>query len=58
MALDFYASSVDDVMKALRERLVELRSIVTGLGEDQLALPSACEGWDTCNRPLSCGIWS
>ena len=34
-----------DIMDALREQHQELLSIVTGLAEDQLALPSACEGW-------------
>jgi uncharacterized protein (TIGR03084 family) len=36
---------MNNVMEALREQLQELLSIVTGLGENQLALPSACEGW-------------
>ncbi len=36
---------MDDVMEALRQQVLELMSIVTGVAEDQLALPSACEGW-------------
>jgi uncharacterized protein (TIGR03084 family) len=40
-----YTSKMDDVMKALREQLLQLQSIVTGLGEDQLAWPSACADW-------------
>jgi uncharacterized protein (TIGR03084 family) len=34
-----------DIMGALREQNQELLSMVTGLAEDQFALPSACEGW-------------
>ena len=34
-----------DVMEALGEQNEELRSMVTGLAEDQFGLPSACEGW-------------
>jgi uncharacterized protein (TIGR03084 family) len=41
----FYATDMDDIMEALREQDQELFSMVTGLAEDQLALPSACEGW-------------
>jgi uncharacterized protein (TIGR03084 family) len=36
---------INVVMDALREQLEELSSIVYGLDDDQLALPSACEGW-------------
>jgi uncharacterized protein (TIGR03084 family) len=36
---------MDDVMGALRGQLRELHLIVEGLDEEQLALPSACEGW-------------
>ena len=36
---------MNDVMEALREQHQELLSMVTGLAEDQLALPSECEGW-------------
>jgi uncharacterized protein (TIGR03084 family) len=43
--IEFYTSYMDDVMKALRDQVQELMSIVRGLGEDQLALSSACEGW-------------
>jgi uncharacterized protein (TIGR03084 family) len=34
-----------DIIEALREQHQELLSMVTGLAEDQLALPSACKGW-------------
>jgi uncharacterized protein (TIGR03083 family) len=34
-----------DIIEALREQHQELLSMVTGLAEDQLALPSACQGW-------------
>jgi uncharacterized protein (TIGR03084 family) len=40
-----YAAVMNDVMEALRAQDQELLSMVTGLPEDQLALPSACEGW-------------
>jgi uncharacterized protein (TIGR03084 family) len=36
---------MNDIMDALREQDRELLSMVTGLAEDQFALPSACEGW-------------
>jgi uncharacterized protein (TIGR03084 family) len=36
---------MDDVMTALREQVLQLQSIVSGLGEDELAWSSACEGW-------------
>ena len=36
---------MDGVMDALREQVLELLSMITGLAEDQLARPSACEGW-------------
>ena len=36
---------MDEVVGALREQLDELRTIVGGLSEDQLGLPSACDGW-------------
>ena len=36
---------MSEVFEALREQDQELFSMVTGLPEDQLALPSACEGW-------------
>src|SRR6516165_10547597 len=40
-----YAARMIDIFEALREQHQELLSMVTGLTEDQLALPSACEGW-------------
>jgi uncharacterized protein (TIGR03084 family) len=40
-----YAAGMNDVIEALREQNQELSSMVTDLAEDQLALPSACEGW-------------
>ena len=40
-----YGSLMDEVVGALREQLDELRTIVTDLNEDQLGLPSGCEGW-------------
>jgi uncharacterized protein (TIGR03084 family) len=36
---------MNDIFEALREQHQELLSIVSGLADDQLALPSACEGW-------------
>ena len=36
---------MNDIMDDLREQQEELLSMVEGLAEDQLALPSACEGW-------------
>jgi uncharacterized protein (TIGR03084 family) len=36
---------MNDVMEDLREQDRELFSMVTGLTEDQFALPSACRGW-------------
>ena len=36
---------MDDVMRALREQVTELHSIVAELDEEQLGLPSACPGW-------------
>jgi uncharacterized protein (TIGR03084 family) len=36
---------MSDIIEALREQNQELLSMVTGLAEDQLALPSACQGW-------------
>jgi uncharacterized protein (TIGR03084 family) len=36
---------MNDIIEALREQDEELLSMVTGLAEDQLALPSACKGW-------------
>jgi uncharacterized protein (TIGR03084 family) len=36
---------MNDIFEALREQHQELLSVVTGLAEDQLALPSACKGW-------------
>jgi len=40
-----YAAGMIDIFEALREQHEELLSMVTGLAEDQLALPSACKGW-------------
>jgi uncharacterized protein (TIGR03084 family) len=40
-----YDAGMNDVMGALTEQNQELLSMVTGLAEDQFALPSACEGW-------------
>jgi uncharacterized protein (TIGR03084 family) len=34
-----------EIIDALREQNQELLSIMRGLAEDQLALPSACQGW-------------
>ena len=36
---------MNEVIEALREQDQELFWMVAGLAEDQLALPSACEGW-------------
>jgi uncharacterized protein (TIGR03084 family) len=36
---------MNDIFEALREQHQELLSMVTGLSEDQLALPSACQAW-------------
>jgi uncharacterized protein (TIGR03084 family) len=36
---------MNDVIEDLRDQLHELRSIVEELDEEQLTLPSACEGW-------------
>jgi uncharacterized protein (TIGR03084 family) len=36
---------MNEIIDALREQDQELLSMVRGLAEDQLALPSACEGW-------------
>jgi uncharacterized protein (TIGR03084 family) len=40
-----YAAGMNDIFEALRGQHQELLSVVAGLAEDQLALPSACEGW-------------
>jgi len=40
-----YAAGMNNVIEALREQDEELSSMVTGLAENQLALPSACPGW-------------
>src|SRR6516162_11212434 len=40
-----YAAGMIDIFEALREQHEELLSMVTGLAEDELALPSACRGW-------------
>jgi uncharacterized protein (TIGR03084 family) len=36
---------MSDVIEALREQNQELLLMVTGLAEDEFALPSACQGW-------------
>jgi uncharacterized protein (TIGR03084 family) len=36
---------MNDVIEALRDQDQELLSMVAGLAEDQLAVPSACKGW-------------
>jgi len=45
MGLGLYAAGMSDIIEALREQNHELLSMITGLAEDELALPSACRGW-------------
>jgi uncharacterized protein (TIGR03084 family) len=40
---------MDDVVAALAEQVVELRTMVGGLDDGGLATPSACEGWSVAD---------